>query len=235
MKIAEAVRIIFLNDTDVQIAGDDIVFESLADSTLQLLHEYMFSETTTIYEFPDDGVELSVTSSNDDYCAIEREPSVGIIIDDWLKKLEECNNNTRMIVNFTEIESLIRIFMPHFEFHSASNKMFFNVYQRVDGNLAIQLPQENDNRRDTIIISRDLFENKLDCIENVCENANITGAIESLTKQFSGEWFDTQSIKLNSDDETEGDESDLNETTQTTTCIDDFSYGSDDADDEVRY
>lgn len=142
MKIAEAVRIVMVVDPDVQIADDDIVFESLSDNTLQLLHQYMFPKADVVIDDDDD---------DDCVMTMVPEPSMNLYIDKWSTKFFG-NNNTTMVEDLTKIAPLKRI--PNF---GTTKKMVFSVYQRADGNFAIQLPQENASQRDTIIISKDLW------------------------------------------------------------------------------
>lgn len=150
LKIAEAVRFVFLTDPDVQIANDDIVFESLSDKALELLHEYMFPKAESTIEY-DDGIELSITNSDDDDCVVVSEPLMHLYFDKWSTKFI-CNNNTTLVDDLTEIAPLKRI-----TDFGTTKKMVFNVHQRSDGNFVIQLPQENISRRDSIIISEDLM------------------------------------------------------------------------------
>lgn len=72
-------------------------------------------------------------------------------------------------------------------------------------------------------------------IHNMNADATYMNAIETLTGQFSGDWFEMNSTELNSTDvsECEAKGIDLTETTQTDTSIDEITHGSEDADDEV--
>lgn len=66
-------------------------------------------------------------------------------------------------------------------------------------------------------------------IQNV--NVDITGAMEPLPAQLSGNWIELTDETLMG----ETIESDMNETNETTMSVDEITYESDDADDEVRH
>lgn len=219
------------NEPELEIADDDIVFESLSDSTLQLLHDFMFPGTV---------------GTENDLSIVEYEPAIKTSA--GVSSEQVLSNKTPNTVE-TAIGSIKR--MPIFA--TRVSQMAFQFYQRIDGNFAIQLPQENDGRVDTIIISKDRLKSLLlefnalsginntqYCFEAADSARGITFETASITEDCVGQTKSTppRSGSVHELEPIEFPNESLVNASATNimneTSCDGHTCDSDDADDEVR-
>lgn len=86
LKIYEVVRIAIQNEPDLCIVEDDLLFKSLTDDTLQLMHQHLFSDPA----FGDDSLSQIVCVSD----TIGIEPLIELYADDLVVLETPSNMNT---------------------------------------------------------------------------------------------------------------------------------------------
>lgn len=193
MKIVHFAYMAFQYEPDLLVIDDEIVYESLSDDTLNILHQFIFNEHhdySVDFEQNVDHNDMAVASTTD--CAITIEPLIEFYLNQ--KFFSEIFSPTSGIGGFLVNQEI--------------NINNFGIALNINGDLVVKLP-ENDGKRISYIISKakwnemmgylypDLSDNRM--VQTYDGNRlNVDGisvdtfgerTIDSLVKEFDGMSF----------------------------------------------